>query len=142
MDIRRSMRRFHGLLALLALTSCRAAENKSLTELRSDMRSTLSLASETKLFIRQIEADRVPVQFRAAHASYLREEALRRLKAVRKSEQDAGDPNKFYLCAGQLEALSGELGVIGMRSDHNALAEAERNIDVIRKTLVDAGAEQ
>ena len=134
------MRRILGLIALLALTSCTATKTETDADIRSDLRSALSLALETNLFIRQIDGGRVLAQFQAAHAGYLSEEARRQLKKVRESEKGTKEAGKSALCTEQLEMLSGELELIGTRTDHGTLAEAERQVEIISKKLIDAGA--
>jgi len=134
------MKRIYGLIALLALTSCAGTETKSASELHSDLRSALSLASETNLLIAQIEAGRLLPHFQREHANYLRKEALRQAKEVRDSGNGATDSNKVALCAEQLDILSRELGSIATSSDRDTLVKADNEVENIRKKLINVGA--
>lgn len=126
-------------VAVLVLTSCAPAKTKTNEDLRSDLRSALSLASETELFIGQIERGRLLRQFRTAQADYLRDEALRQAKEARDSETD-GDTKRFALCAGQLEALSRELKSIRVQTDGGTLAETRQRVEDVKNALTAAGA--
>jgi hypothetical protein len=133
------MKPFVGLVIVLALTSCATAATME-NELRSDLHSALSLASETELFIQQIESGHLLAHFQAAHADYLRSEAQREAKEARDSEGKAQNPIGFDLCAKQLESLSRELRLIGINGDPKTVAESKRRVEIIRKTLIAAGA--
>ncbi len=65
------------LIAVLVFVSAASAKTKTAQELRSHLLAALSLASETELFIGQIEEGRILQQFRMGHADYLRQEARR-----------------------------------------------------------------
>jgi hypothetical protein len=76
------MKPFVGLVIVLALTSCATAAIMDY-QLHSDLHSALSLASETELFIQQIESGHLLAHFQAAHADYLRSEAARGQRGTR-----------------------------------------------------------
>jgi len=133
---------FFLLIAALVLTSCTGAGSATTDDLRSDLRSAISLASETDLFISQIESSRLLPKFRTADADYLREEARRQAADARKSAGKSSDAKTFNLCAGQLEQLARELASIRTPSDKGTLAQARLQVATIRKTLLAAEAGQ
>lgn len=134
------MRSSHfALLSVLALTSCAPAKTRTNDELRSDLRSALSLASETDLFIVQIESGRLVASFRRGHADHLREEAQRQAKEALESRKGS-DAVTFALCAEQLGLLSDELKAIRIAGDRETLSKSRQRVEIIRKTLIDAGA--
>lgn len=134
------MRPSHFLFAVgLVLTSCAPAKNRSKDELRSELRSALSLASETNIFIVQIESGRLLPPFRRGYADYLREQAQRLTKeALAKGK--GGDDKRFAQCAEQLGLLSDALKSISIEGDRETLAKSRERIEIIRKTLIAAGA--
>jgi hypothetical protein len=139
----RVMRRpFFLVIGALVLTSSAGAKSATTDELRSDLRSAISLASETDLFIGQIESSRLLPEFRMAHADYLRGEARRQAGEARKSSEKSSDAETFNLCAGQLEQLARELASIETSSDKETLDEARQQVATIRKTLLTAKAGQ
>lgn len=80
------MRRVYFLMiAIFTLTPALAGVTAAYDKLRSDLRSALSLAAETDLFIGQINRNRLLPQFRTSHAEYLRAEVQRRAKEARSS---------------------------------------------------------
>src|SRR3954469_14462393 len=91
------------LIAVLVFVSCAQAKTITADKLRSQLVSTLSLASETDLFIGQIEEGRILQRFRIAHADYLRAEARRQAQDLRESRSDSKDTKITDLCADQLE---------------------------------------
>ena len=55
----------------LALVSCSGPKTISRDELRSDLLAAISLASETQLFINQLQDERVAPAFAKGHLGYL-----------------------------------------------------------------------
>jgi hypothetical protein len=66
----------------IALVSCSRSKTISRDELRSDLLSAASLASETELFIDQLQEGRVTPAFAEGHLAYLDKEALRSEKEL------------------------------------------------------------
>jgi hypothetical protein len=123
------------LIAVLVFVSCASAKTISAEELRSQLLSALSLASEADLFIGQVEEGRVLQRFRIAHADYLREEARRQAQELRESQSGSGHTKSFTLCAEQLELLSHELTLIKVPKQELALPAARQRVEAIREAL-------
>jgi hypothetical protein len=128
-----------GLMIVFLVPSCSRAETMA-NEMDSTLHSALSLASETELFIQQIEGGRLLTHFQAAHADYLRAEAKRDAREARDSARKAHNAAIFVLCAKQLESLSAQLQVIGAHRDPKTIAEAQGRVEVIRQRLLAASA--
>jgi len=131
---------FFLVIGALVLTSCAGAKCATTDDLRSDLRSAVFLASETDLFIGQIESRRLLPDLRIAHADYLLGEARRQAKEARNSGEKSSDAETFNLCAEQLEQLARELASIRTPSVTRALAEARLQVATIRKALLTAEA--
>ncbi len=127
-------------IAVLTLVSCASAKTISAEELHSDLLSALSLASETGLFIAQIENGHLLPQFRAGHADYLRHEAGRQAKQLRESRTDSGDAKTPAQGAEQLELLARVLTSIRAQTRDEKLVEARQGVAAIRRTLSASGA--
>lgn len=128
------------LIGVLAFTSCAPGKSATSDKVRSELRSALSLTSETDLFIGQIESGRLLSQFRIAYADYLRGEATRQAKDAQNARENSGGSDKAALCVEQLELLERELTSIRIQTDSKTLGEARRQVQTIRKRLIDAGA--
>jgi hypothetical protein len=129
------------LVVTLALVYIAHAKTLSNEELRSDLQSALSLASETQLFIGQIENGRLLPQFQAGHADYLRNTAMRQASELRESASESGDTKIVATCAEQLELLARELALIGTISRNDeAFHEARKRVEAIKVSIVAARA--
>jgi hypothetical protein len=128
------------LIAVLVFVSCALAKTITADELRSHLLSALSLASETDMFIGQIEEARVLQQFRVGHADYLREEARRQAQELRESRSDSEDTKTPALCADQLEHLIHELTLIRVPNHDETLPGARQRVQAIREALRAAGS--
>ena len=123
------------LVAVLVFVSAASAKTIKAEELRSHLLSALSLASETELFIGQIEEGRILQQFRMGHADYLQQEARRQAQEMRESRSDSGDTRAPARCAEQLELLIHELTVIRVPNHDETLAGARQRVQAIREAL-------
>lgn len=123
------------LIAVLVFVSAASAKTIKAEELRSHLLSALSLASETELFIGQIEEGRILQQFRMGHADYLQQEARRQAQEMRESRSDSGDTRAPARCAEQLELLIHELTVIRVPNHDETLAGALQRVQAIREAL-------
>jgi len=123
------------LVAVLVFVSAASAKTIKAEELRSHLLSALSLASETELFIGQIEEGRILQQFRMGHADYLRQEARRQAQEMRESRSDSGDTRAPARCAEQLVLLIHELTVIRVPNHDETLAGARQRVQAIREAL-------
>jgi hypothetical protein len=126
----------------LALVFTAQAKKLSNEELRSDFQSALSLASETELFIGQIEKGRLLAQFQASHADYLRDAAMRHASKLRESSRDSGDRKIVASCAEQFESLARELALLStMSGNDEALPKARERVEAIKSSMTAARAE-
>jgi hypothetical protein len=126
----------------LALVFTAQAKSRSNEELRSDVQSALSLASETELLIGQIEKGRLLAQFQAGHADYLRDVATRHASKLRESFQDSGDRQIVATCAEQLESLAHELALLStMSGNDESLPKTRERVEAIKSSIIAARAE-
>jgi hypothetical protein len=81
------------LLACFAFNSCSHAKTMSRDELRSSILAAVSLASETEVFIDQLEEGRVTDAFAQGHLNYLSNEVMRSANELRqaRTESQLGD---------------------------------------------------
>jgi len=100
------------LLSAIALASCAGRKTLSSEELHSDVVSAISLASETDAFAGQIEQRRLTREFQSGHAAYLRDEAERQAKELRKSAPQANQAQTVHSCIEQLDLLARDLSRI------------------------------
>jgi hypothetical protein len=133
---------FFVVIGALVLTSCAGSKSAMADDLRSDLRSAISLASETDLFMGQIKSGRLLPEFRIAHADYLRGEARRQAREARNSGEKSNDAKTFDYCAEQLEQLARELASIRTPSGDKTLAEARLQVEAIREALLKAAVGQ
>jgi hypothetical protein len=123
------------LIAVLVFVLAAPAKTLTAQELRSHLLAALSLASETELFIGQIEEGRILQQFRMRHADYLRQEARRQAQEMRESRSDSGDTRAPARCAEQLELLIHELALISVPNHDETLPQARQRVHAIREAL-------
>jgi hypothetical protein len=86
----------------VALASCSPPKTISRDELRSDLLAAISLASETELFIDQLQEGRVTPAFAEGHLAYLDKEASR-------SENELGQARAGERMTGTLEVGRAQL---------------------------------
>ena len=123
------------LIAVLVFISAASAKGITEKELRSHLLSALSLASETELFIDEMEEGRILQQFRMGHADYLRQEARRQAQEMRESRSDSGYTGAPARCVEQLELLIHELTVIRVPNHDETLPGARQRVQAIREAL-------
>jgi hypothetical protein len=127
---------------LTSLVACSPTKTVTADDLRSDLRLALSLASETELFIGQIESGRLAQEFRRGHADYLRDEAQRQARDLRKSRTESGDTRLPSLCATQLDLLARVLEEIREQSGDGRLRDEESRVETIKQTITAATTER
>jgi hypothetical protein len=76
------------MMILLSL-SCSRPKTMTADDLRSDILSAISLASETQMFIQQMQNDRGTWPFDVGHLDYLRDEAIRSAKELHDAQPDS-----------------------------------------------------
>jgi len=129
------------VLTVVALASCGRAKTLSSAELRSNLASSISLASETDIFAGQIEEGRLLPAFQSGHAAYLRSEAKREAKGLRKSSPQPSQLQVVRLCIEQLDLLSRELELISQKKGGDKdLPAVRQRVQAILKSLTAAKA--
>ena len=123
-------------LVFLSVAQAKAPANE---DLRSDLQSALSLASETELFIAQIENGRLLPRFQSGHADYLRDAALRQASELLDSSPDSSETRMVAMCAERLESLAHELALISTMSRNNEeFPKVRRRVEVIKGSITAA----
>src|SRR5437868_10511038 len=120
-----------GVLMLLALSACGCSNHTSLTrdDVRSEVFSANSYASETEMFIDYIRAGHATRRFAEAHAWLLSQEIRRSVDELSHSTPPPETAPVFATCKDQLELLQRELAVIpNLMGNHAALISERRKI--------------
>ena len=126
------------LLWVVVLVGCSGTSTLSEEEVRSEMKSDLSLAAETTLFIRQSRPTRRYIE---GEASYLRDEVKDSVKQFEKALPETGTENSINTCKTQLQLLDRELSSVPVEMGNaDALAAAKERISEIRNTLEKASS--
>ena len=122
----------------VAFNACTGSKTMTSDELRSDIRSALSLATETNLFIAQIQNDRGTRSFDVGHLGYLRDEVLRSVKELRESQADPAMAQSVGTCTAQLNSLAREIAILQdkvKRNDAGALSASKARVEDIHDAL-------
>ena len=105
------------------------------------MKSALSLAAETTLFIDYIRQSRPTRRYIEGEASYLRDEVKDSVKQFEKALPETGTENSINTCKAQLQLLDRELSSVPVEMGNaDALAAAKERISEIRNTLEKASS--
>jgi hypothetical protein len=142
--IGRASRREHILILITCLffASCSRSKDVSPEELRSDLASGVSLASETELFVSQLLQNRIAPAFAGAHLNYLRREAKRASDALQEARASEGMSSQLASCRAQMAELASLLANLENNTgDRNQLSHASEEARRIRKILEHANAE-
>jgi hypothetical protein len=94
------------LLICLILASCSRPKTVPRKELRSDLISAISLASETELFLGQLLEGRATPLFAQGHLEYLHQEATRAADALEEAHAGEGMAAQLESCRTQMAALA------------------------------------
>jgi hypothetical protein len=129
---------FVRITMLIVLVPGAWSEKLTTEELRSDLLSAISLASETGMFIDQIESGRLLPQFRSGHAEYLRHQAERQAAELQESPTDSKEMKIVSLCREQLEFLANLLTSIEEEKDNRNLPAFRQQVEGMRKSLIAA----
>ena len=122
------------LLTLVTFSSC--TKDLSTEELRSHLRSAISLAGETDVLIGQIGGHRLSPEFQSGHAGYLRDQAEKEAEDLRKSKAQPEQAQVVQLCIDQLDLLARDLTAVKERkADERALSAFQQRVTLILKTL-------
>jgi hypothetical protein len=91
----------------LTLVSCSSPKTISRDDMRSDLLAAISLASETDVFVSQLQESRVTPAFAEGHLNYLFKEATRSAKELRQAyPTDDRVAGALENCRGQLNSLA------------------------------------
>ena len=129
------------LLWVVVLVGCSGTSTLSEEEVRSEMKSDLSLAAETTLFIDYIRQSRPTRRYIEGEASYLRDEVNDSVKQFDKALPETRTENSINTCKAQLQLLDRELSNVPMETGNaDALAAAKERISAIRNILEKASS--
>jgi hypothetical protein len=124
------------LFVALALVSCSGPKTISRDQLRSDLLAALSLASETELFIGQLQEGRVTTSFAKGHLEYLRKEALRNADQLGQVRADGRMAGQLEKGRAQLDFLVTLLADLKDKSaDEETLSAGKEQAEKIRLIL-------
>jgi hypothetical protein len=127
------------LLLLLALTGCSRKKTLTPDDLKSQLTSAISFASEEEMFIDYIRAGRATSNFAEQHAAYLDAEIERSADELNKAVPESGTGSELQRCRIQLNQLREELWKVGIhRGDSNALSASKARVEAIRHDLEQA----
>jgi hypothetical protein len=130
------------LFVSLALVSCSRPKTISRDELRSDLLAAVSLASETELFIEQLQEGRATPAFAASHLDYLHKEASRSTDELRQAHADERMAGALENDHAQLDSLAMMLADLKEKSvDKESLSAARQQAAKIRMILEHAKSE-
>ena len=118
------------LLLLGSITGCRTEQTLTAEDLRSEIESIGSIASETTLFAKQIHERRVTPTFAREHLNYLRDQNEETLQEL--TNASATGPNDAILSEARIQAreLSQQLTEFA-QSEQDASAESLSRINQV-----------
>jgi hypothetical protein len=120
----------------LTLVSCSGPKTISRDELRSDLLAAISLASETQLFINQLQGERVTPAFANGHLGYLSTEASRLDAELRQAKTDEGLAAAHESGRPQLDSLTTMLAdLINKTAEQESLFAGRQRAARIRLIL-------
>jgi hypothetical protein len=134
-----NMNRAIPLLGLVLLTSCTTQRKIDRDELKSDLASGVSLASEARLYL-LYSAERGSLgSFSEGHLQYLAREANSTKKELEQDVAGSEDSQVLDASRAQFEALSRQLDLIASRSsDANARIHSMRQLTEIGRAMEEA----
>lgn len=123
----------------LLVVSCSKPKTISQQELRSDLLSATSLASESELFMAQLQENRTTKIFAKAHIHYLHEEATRDASTLHQVRTNKEIAEPLRICREQLLALASVLADLEQSdSDTRMIPDALQRTTRIKLTLEQA----
>ncbi len=126
------------VLALAAMLSagCSHAKARGRDEIRSEIRSALSTAAESEMFIDFVLQGRATRCYAEGHAAYLQKEMRQSAKEFENAVAEPDAKQAFDDCRTQLNAIVVELSVIRSAiSDSGKLGAAMAKMAEIRQSL-------
>jgi hypothetical protein len=127
------------VLCVSILISCSQSKTLTAEDMKSELASAVSLASETQMFVEQWQRDRLTGSFIKTHLDCLRQEARSSIKQLDESRVEPSIAAKSEICRTQLKALHRELLVLQTDADSHVrpLRMDCQRIEQIRKSLED-----
>ena len=129
------------LLLAAALASCSRKKTISRDDARSEVKSAISLVSESALFVDYVRQGRSTRHYADGHAAYLEDAVQQSLDKLKQAEPEPGTATAIHECRTQLELLDRELFGIPAKFGHDeALAAAKERMASMRAGLEKAGS--
>ena len=127
------------VLCASILVSCSPSKTLTAEDIKSEVASAVSLASETQMFVEQWQEDRLTGSFIKAHLSYLQQEARSSIKRLEDPPVEPTIASRAEICRTQLKALHRELRILQTDADSyvRPLRIDGQRIERIRKSLDD-----
>jgi len=97
------------MLGGIILIGCQHQQKLSHEELRSKLRASVSLASESEALMEKIVEHRMPTHFETGHLGYLKEQATGLTKSLKGAVAEPKDRNAYQEVVGQLGVLQHDL---------------------------------
>ena len=121
------------------LVSCSQSKTLTAEDLKSELASAVSLASETQMFVEQWQKDRLTASFIKTHLDYLQQEARNSIKQLEGARAEPSLAAKAETSRTQLKALHRELLVLQTDADSyvRPLRMDCQRIEQIQKSLED-----
>lgn len=127
------------VLCVFTLVSCSQSKTLTAEEMKPELASAVSLASETQIFVEQWQEGRLTASFIKAHLGYLQQEARSSIEQLQDTQAEPSISSKAEICRTQLKALHHELRIL--RTDADSYVRPPRidcqRIEEIRKSLED-----
>jgi Mg2+ and Co2+ transporter CorA len=120
----------------LTLVSCSRPRTIYAEELRSDLLAAISLASETELFIHQLQEGRATASFAEGHMAYLGKEARESADELHQKHADNAMAGALENCRAQLVSLAALINNLEDKSrDKKSLSAGAEQAANIRMSL-------
>ena len=127
------------VLYMSVLVSCSQSKTLTAEDMKSELVSAVSLASETRMFVEQWQKDRLTGSFIKAHLGYLQQQTRSSIEQLEDTQAEPAVASKAEICRTQLKALQLELR--SLRTDDDSHVRPLRidcqKIEQIRKSLQD-----
>ena len=127
------------VLCVSILVSCSQSKTLTAEDMKPELASAVSLASETQMFVEQWQRDGLTGSFIQTHLGYLQQEAKSSIKQLEDSRVEPSIAAKAEICRTQLKALHRELIVLQTDADSyvRPLRIDCQRIEQIRKSFED-----
>lgn len=127
--------------SILMLPACSRHKTLTRDDLRFEIVSAKSLATETEMFLDYVGQKRATKHYAQGHIDYLAEEVENSRRELQESSPVQGEEGALGKLRAQSDALNAELySVRGKLDDQAALATAKKHIATILQSLDDANS--